>query len=221
MIRQGISVQLEELAFKNESDDEYLWQPFSLEIKPNQSVAITGPSGSGKTTLINLIMGYLEPSLGSVRLDGETPRNWIRMNPGTVSFVPQFPKVLFGSILENIALGHGDTEDDVSRVEQLMFDVGLGDLLRRTGRWKEDILDSNSLSGGQIQRLGLVRALFTNPRLLILDEPTSAVDSDQEISILEVISTYNETTKVLITHREVTASRMNKIIQLSNVKENK
>lgn len=217
-MKTGLSIRIENLTFRNSAKSELLWEPITTDIAPGHSLAVVGPSGSGKTTFVNLVMGFLKPETGRVTIERQEPQRWIRKNPGTVSYVPQFPKVILGSLVENIALGRNSEDVNYSKVKNLLEEVGLSEVLLRTRNWMTDQIDSNSLSGGQVQRLGLARALYTSPQLLILDEPTSAVDAKQEDVMLSLLETFENMTKIFITHREATSSRMGDILDLSKRK---
>jgi ABC-type multidrug transport system fused ATPase/permease subunit len=194
---------------------------FSLTISPGTSVAIVGPSGAGKTTLIDVLLGVLNPDVGSIRISGLPPLLAVARWPGAVSYVPQDVVIAAGTIRENVALGYPASEaldDFVNRalkvahlyehVSQLPagIDTEVGERGAR-------------LSGGQRQRLGIARAMFTYPQLLVLDEATSSLDSETESSISEAIhSLKGSTTVVIIAHRLSTVRNADKVVYLANGK---
>jgi ATP-binding cassette subfamily C protein len=161
-----------------------------FKVEPGQQIALIGPSGSGKSTIADLLLGLLVPSEGRVLVGGEYPDVVSSLNPGILGYVPQSPGMVRGSISANIALG-------VDLVESLPqgLDTDIGK--RR-----------NELSGGQIQRIGLARALYTRPKLLVLDEATSALDAKSENIINTALDQMRgEVTVVLIAHRLNTVQR--------------
>lgn len=176
----------------------------TLHIGSGQHVALIGPSGAGKTTLADLVLGLIEPSTGFLSVGGETVNHHQLIEQGLVSYVPQNPGIVSGTILENVALGVPLDEVDVGRVNQALAAAHLTEFVENL---PEGLLTSvgnqaDSLSGGQKQRLGLARALFTNPRLIVLDEATSALDASSEASISESIAELgSNVTVIVIAHR--------------------
>ena len=176
----------------------------SLTVPAGSYVALVGPSGAGKTTLIDLLLGLYDPDNGSVRVGGLDPRELREQRPGLISYVPQRPGLVSGSIANNVALGVPDNEIDEARVREALRKAQLGDFVESLPEGIHSSLGahSDSLSGGQIQRLGFARALYTRPRLIILDEATSALDAATEASVAESIKNAGgETTVVVIAHR--------------------
>jgi ABC-type multidrug transport system fused ATPase/permease subunit len=176
----------------------------SLSVKPGQMAALIGPSGSGKSTLADLILGLAKPSSGSVEIESgsvDNPENLEQMNIG---YVPQSPGIITGTIAENIALGVMSEEIDFNQVENAIALANLSSTVNELPLGLNTHLgpQSNSLSGGQLQRIGLARALYVNPSLLVLDEATSALDADSEAAVTSALSKIAEiTTVIVIAHR--------------------
>lgn len=176
----------------------------SLSVKPGQMAALIGPSGSGKSTLADLILGLTKPSSGSVEIESgsvDNPENLEQMNIG---YVPQFPGVITGTIAENIALGVKSEEIDFNQIENAIALANLSSTVNELPLGLHTHLgaQSNSLSGGQLQRIGLARALYVSPSLLVLDEATSALDADSEAAVTSALSKIAEiTTVIVIAHR--------------------
>jgi ABC-type multidrug transport system fused ATPase/permease subunit len=193
----------------------------NLEIAPGTTCAIVGPSGSGKTTLVDLILGMFEPTSGSVTISGQQPTKLIKVHPGSIGYVPQDVSIIQGTIRQNIALGFPTVEADDARV---MSALKVGQLDEFVNGLPEG-LDSNvgtrgtKLSGGQRQRLGIARAMFTKPKLLVLDESTSALDAISEVKVSDALSDipYN-ITKLIIAHRLSTVRHADKVVYLDNGK---
>ena len=193
----------------------------SLTIAPGTSVAFVGPSGAGKTTMIDVLLGVLNPDSGSVLVSGLPPLLAVTKWPGSVSYVPQDVVIAAGTIRENIALGYP--------MEEATDDLVIGALkvahLEKFVAGLPDGIDTQvgergaRISGGQRQRLGIARAMFTRPHLLVLDEATSSLDGETEASISDAIHALRgSTTVVIIAHRLSTVRNADKVVYLSNGK---
>jgi ABC-type multidrug transport system fused ATPase/permease subunit len=193
----------------------------SLKIPQGKSVALVGTSGAGKTTIIDVILGVLIPDQGFVTISGVPPLDAFSKWPGAVSYVPQDIVISNGTVRENVALGfpiQAATDElvlDALRVAHLdEFVAGLPNGLDTPVGER-----GAKISGGQRQRLGIARAMFTKPKLLVLDEATSSLDGETEASISEAIySLRGSTTVVFIAHRLSTVRNADIVIYLSEGK---
>lgn len=212
----GISVSVEDVSFSYfaRGQGAIAINQVSMAIEPGSAVAIIGPSGAGKSTLVDLILGLLEPTSGTVTIAGLPPKTLRLQTPGIVSYVPQKPGLISGSILENIALGLSLTEVDHDQLWAVARIAHIDRFIKNLPDGIHSNLGqhSNSLSGGQLQRIGLARALYTNPRLLVLDEATSALDAETEASISESLEKLRgQTTTVTVAHRLSTVQHADKV----------
>jgi len=193
----------------------------SLTIPSGSSIAFVGPSGAGKTTIIYILLGVLNPDSGSVLISGLPPLSAVAKWPGAVSYVPQDVVIAAGTIRENVALGYP--------IEEALDELVMGAL--KVAHLEEFVMSlpegietqvgerGAKISGGQRQRLGIARAMFTRPHLLVLDEATSSLDGETEASISEAIhSLRGSTTVVLIAHRLSTVRNVDTVVYLSNGK---
>jgi ABC-type multidrug transport system fused ATPase/permease subunit len=191
----------------------------TLTIPSGSSVAFVGPSGAGKTTVIDVLLGVLQPDEGNVSISGLPPLAAISRWPGAVSYVPQDVVICAGTIRENVAMGYplesATDELVMSALKVSHLDTFVASL--------PDGVDTQvgergtKLSGGQRQRLGIARAMFTRPHLLVLDEATSSLDGETEASISEAIHTLRgSTTVVMIAHRLSTVRDADIVVYLSD-----
>jgi PrtD family type I secretion system ABC transporter len=200
-LRGALSV--ERLVFHMPNSERPILREVSFELPAGKALAIVGPSGSGKSTLARLITGVYPPSSGHVRIDGAEVHEIPRSEFGPqVGYLPQNVDLFRGTVAENIA--RMEAPDDAmvvaaarrARVHEMVLRLGDG--------YETDIGDDgNRLSGGQRQRVGLARALYGEPRILVLDEPNANLDSDGEDALGEALreALARGATVVMITHR--------------------
>jgi putative ABC transport system ATP-binding protein len=180
----------------------------TFHLDPGDFVAVTGPSGSGKSTLLNLVGALDRPDAGEIVVDGQDVTRLAdpaRYRSEVVGFVFQFHHLLPTlNALENVQLPMLGRSDRVQRARELLAKVGLGDHERsRPG----------TLSGGERQRVAIARALANEPRLLLADEPTGALDAVTGAQIVELLQGF-ETTILLVTNDDAIADRADRVIQL-------
>lgn len=200
----GLAIQLSDVTFTHTGKSSPAVHSVSTTIDAGSFTAIVGPSGAGKTTLVDLILGLYEPDEGAVLVNGISPSELRIKYPGLISYVPQKPGLVGGSIAQNIALGLEPEAIEEGEVWNALKLAELADLVSSLPDGINSSLGNHSdaLSGGQIQRLGLARALYSNPNLIILDEATSALDAATEASIASSIQNLGgETTVIVIAHR--------------------
>jgi ATP-binding cassette subfamily B protein len=193
---------------------EWILKDVSFTIEPGQTVAIVGHTGAGKTTLTSLMMRFYDVTAGQILLDGVDLRkhdlNKLRKH---FAVVLQDPFLFTGTLAENIRLGNEDITEEVLR--QAAHDVNVLDFIESlAGKFDEPVQErGNSLSTGQKQLINFARALAYNPRILILDEATSSVDTDTELRIRGALERMVEgRTSVLIAHRLSTVQRADTIL---------
>ena len=213
------NVIFENVTFRYPASDIDVLGSISFSVAPLSKVAIVGPSGAGKSTIFDLATGFREPSSGSISVGGVSPRDILFGAPGTFGIVTQRPHLVTGSILENVSLIE-DSSTDPAKVKRSLVRAGLGKLTELENWFELRIKpDSGQLSGGEIQRLGLARALYRDPKILFLDEATSALDAETEAEITKILhSLRNEMTVILIAHRLSTVQHADKIIYLDKGK---
>lgn len=187
----------------------------SLLISPGTKVAFVGNSGSGKTTLVDLLIGVAQPYKGNILISGVSPSEAISKWPGAIGYVPQAVNIINGTLLENVTLGYSVDEFTVDRAVAALTNAGLEEFILDNPNGLETQVGENGfqLSGGQKQRLGIARALFTSPKILVLDESTSALDGKSEKLISESISRMsNDVTILAVAHRLSTIRDFDQIV---------
>ena len=200
-IRGGLS--LERVSFTLPGTERPLLRDLSFEMPPGRSLAIIGPSGSGKSTLARLLAGILAPSSGNLRIDGADAHGMPRGELGPqIGYLPQDVELFRGSVAENI--GRMEEIDDAIVVTAARRARAHDMILRLARGYETEVGDDGSrLSGGQRQRVGLARAIYGDPRLLILDEPNANLDIEGEEALVEALREVHSkgTSIVMITHR--------------------
>jgi ATP-binding cassette, subfamily B, bacterial MsbA len=209
----GQEIEFREVSFQY--GDRVVLDHLSFRIKKGERIAIVGPSGSGKSTLAGLLMRFWEPSAGHILIDGKplsgiSPEAWRRLT----ALVSQEPILFHDTILHNLTLGHEHSRENIDKALKLSFSdnfvtqlpMGLQTVIGERGM---------KLSGGEQQRLCLARALLRQPQLLILDEPTSSLDSHAEQQVkLALEATVQGRTAIIIAHRLSTIKQVDRILVL-------
>ena len=193
----------------------------SLHINQGQVVSFVGPSGAGKTTVIDVILGVLKPDNGNVQIQGHPPVSAIRLWPGAIGYVPQDVMISNGTIRQNVCLGYSASEIDEKDIWQALEVAQLAEFVSELPAGLDTPVGDRGakLSGGQRQRLGIARAMFTKPKLLVLDEATSSLDGTTEASISEAVHNLKGgVTIVMIAHRLSTVKESDVIYYLANGK---
>lgn len=213
-------INLTKLTPKNSmvSDRPRILDRVSFELSPGDALGVVGNSAAGKSSLARLLTGVWEPEGGEIRLDGATLDQWHPHDLGRyIGYLPQRVEMLPGTIAENIARFDPEAQDkDIIDAAKL---AGIHDMvLRMPDGYATSIGNAEQpLSGGQTQRLGLARALFGGPKLVILDEPNSNLDADGDDALADAITRLREreTTVIVMAHRPSVIVAVNKILILS------
>ncbi|TNF03688.1 MAG: type I secretion system permease/ATPase [Sphingomonadales bacterium] len=189
---------------------------FTLE--PGEHLAIIGPAASGKTTLSRILLGIMRPGQGSVRLDGMDVSKWQRQDLGPhIGYLPQDVELFSGTVAQNIARFTACEDNEIIRAARM---AGCHQMILNLPNGYDTEIGEGGvfLSGGQRQQVGLARALFGRPRLVVLDEPNSNLDSNGDTALkaaLERLRAMNVTT-IVVTHRQSLISHVDKLLFLQN-----
>jgi ATP-binding cassette subfamily C protein EexD len=173
----------------------------SLVVKPGRTLAVIGPSGAGKSTLVRALLGLHTPTSGAVRLDGAELERWQREALGPhLGYLPQDVELLDGTVGENIArFGEVDAPKVVAAAQA----AGVHEMVLRLPQGYETVLSGQIVSAGQRQRIGLARALYGDPKIVVLDEPNANLDQDGEAALEWTLRRLERTghTVIVVTHR--------------------
>lgn len=197
------AVDVENLTYVLPGQERPVLKQVSFKLPAGRTLALIGPSASGKSTLCRTLIGSLVPQQGSVRLDGAAMSRWNRDQAARhIGYMAQSVELFAGTVKQNIARFTEATDEDIVAAATL---AGCHDLiLRLPNGYETEIGDGGSyLSGGQRQRIGLARAVFGEPRLVVLDEPNSNLDNDGEMALIRTIAALKArgTTVILVSHR--------------------
>ena len=217
----GADVKADQLCFKYNLDSKFNLENLNLDIKAGMLVAITGSSGAGKTTFVDLLLGVHFPTSGDIYVAGLSPLDAFQKWPGATAYVPQETVIVNGNIWENMALGFDYNPGHEKYVREALKLSNLEDYVESLpeGLFTKVGDRGHKLSGGQRQRLGIARALFTKPKLLVLDEATSSLDAQTESDITKAIkSLKGKTTIIMIAHRLSSVRNADQVIFMNNGK---
>jgi ABC-type multidrug transport system fused ATPase/permease subunit len=215
------SLEMKNIFFRYDLSQEDSLKNLNFEINKGESIGIKGESGAGKSTLIDIILGLLDPSEGSIFINGIV-KNDSNVNWGeNVGYVPQNVFLLDDTIEKNIALGIPNDKIDRNKILSSIKSAQLDNYINSLPLGVKSVVGERGvrLSGGQRQRIGIARALYNNPDIIILDEATSALDSETEASFMEVIyALKGEKTILIVAHRLSTLSNCDRIIAIKDGK---
>jgi len=216
-VDEPAAVELRDVCFSYDSERPVL-SALSLRVDSGERVALTGTSGNGKSTIAKLVARMYDTRAGSVLLDGDDVRDFkLKSLRAAVIFVPQDPVLFDVTLRENLLYGNPQASDDeIERVTKLaQLDV----LINRLPKGLDESLGprGNRLSGGERQRVALARALLQHPKVLILDECTSALDELTEKRLLNALDQHlRDVTTIIISHRPYPTSWANRVVHVKN-----
>ena len=209
-------VSVEGLTYAPPRSNKPILKSVSFRIEPGEVIGIIGPSGAGKSTLVRNIVGVLRPNAGTVRLDGADIATWPRVSLGQyIGYLPQDVELFADSVAANVSRFQQTRGENVVRAAQV---AGVHDMILRLAEGYETQVGEGgmTLSGGYRQRIGLARAVFGSPSLVVLDEPSSNLDAEGEAALSECILKLkqNKVTVILVSHRPSTVAVVDKILLL-------
>lgn len=210
-----IGLEFRDVSFSYPDADQPALRNASFVVEPGAQVALMGPSGAGKSTIADLLCAVLTSTSGEIIRTDLASLSDGSLGHGRVSYVPQRPGLVSGTILDNVALAEDESNVDRDQAKKALRLANLDDLIAGLPEGLDTPLGKlqDGLSGGQMQRLGLARALYTKPGLLVMDEATSALDAESEAEIQKALNSMRgKVTVVLIAHRLNTIQHADKVI---------
>jgi len=212
------NIELKNIYYTYPKSNKTILSNINLNIKCGTSIGLVGESGIGKTTLINIILGLLQPDKGQILTDGKSIYDGIRSWQNQIGYVPQNIYLNDDSIKKNIAFGISENEIDNNAVDNAINGAQLTNFINTLENGSKTKVGESGerISGGQRQRIAIARALYKNPKIIVLDESTNSLDSNIERAIInEVNFLKGEKTIIMIAHRLSTLSSCEKIYKLT------
>ena len=214
-------IAISNLTYKYPNTDKIILKNVNFNIKKNQSVGFVGASGAGKSTLIDIILGVLPVEIGKITVDGKNIYENIEAWHRIIGYIPQSIYLMDDTIRKNVAFGVKEDEISEERMWTVLEEAQIADFVRSLPEGLETEIGDRGvrISGGQRQRLGIARALYHNPQILVFDEATSALDTETETALMESIDTLKgKRTMLIIAHRIRTIENCDVVYEVVNGK---
>ena len=204
---------------KYKNTNKWILDNINLKVLEGESIGIIGESGSGKSSLVDIVSGLLIPQKGKLLIDGvKLPKNRLSNWRTLIGYVSQRTNLFDDTIIANIAFG--DRNPNINKVKESIIDAQLLDFVNSLPNGIYSKISENGInfSGGQIQRIAIARALYKNPKVLILDEATSSLDNKTEINLIESVNKLkSKVTIIMIAHRISSLAYCDRIFELSKL----
>lgn len=197
-------IELKDIVYAYPNTDKLIFDKANMIVPYGKSVGIMGPSGAGKSTVVDILLGLLKIREGSITCDGENVFDNYPAWLAQIGYIPQSIYLVDESIRNNIAFGIAEAEIDDNRIWQALEEAQLKEFIKGLPEGLDTAIGDRGIriSGGQRQRLGIARALYHNPEILVFDEATSALDNETEAAVMEAINSFHgRKTMVIIAHR--------------------
>ena len=214
-------IELKNIVYAYPNTENLIFNHADMQIPYGKSVGIMGPSGAGKSTIVDILLGLLKVHEGQILCDGVNVFDNYPAWLSQIGYIPQSIYLVDEPIRNNIAFGIADEEIDEARIWQVLEEAQLADFIKTLPEQLDTAIGDRGvrLSGGQRQRLGIARALYHNPEILVFDEATSALDNETEAAVMEAINSFHgKKTMVIIAHRLNTIEKCDVIYRVENGK---
>ena len=210
-------IELKNVSFGYENDKK-IFNNLNIKIKKNQTIGIKGKNGTGKSTLVKIICGLLDPIDGNLLVDNKIVNSNTSDWKKKIGYIPQDINLIEGSIKKNICLSIEDKDFDETRLNKIIDDVQLRELINKLPSGINTNIGEmgSDISGGERQKIGISKALYRNPEILIFDESTSSLDEESEKKFVELLEIkFKNKTKIIISHRLAAFKFCDEIYDLS------
>ena len=215
-------IKIKDLSFRYNENLPNILNGFNFDIIKGEKIAIKGETGSGKSTLVNIISGLFKPTKGSILIDGiqinsKNLKNWQK----NIAIVPQTVFLNDATVLENIAIALDINSIDIEKAKNSAKLAQIDSFIESLPRKYNERVGERGirLSGGQRQRMGIARALYRDTKVIMLDEPTNALDSETEKLVMDSITKLSkDITLIMISHSDTSLKYFDKIIDLDKLK---
>ncbi len=214
-------IVLDHISFTYPNTEKPIFTDAHMEVKKGQSVGIMGPSGAGKSTIVDILLGLLHAQAGTITCDGvnifDDYSSWL----GKIGYIPQAIYLIDESIRDNVAFGIDADKIDDKRIWEVLEEAQLKEFVEELPEGLDTTIGDRGvrISGGQRQRLGIARALYHNPEILVFDEATSALDGETEKAVMDAVNSFHgRKTMVIIAHRLNTIAKCDVIYKVENEK---
>lgn len=214
-------IELKDIVYAYPNTDTLIFDHADMEIPYGKSIGIMGPSGAGKSTIVDILLGLLKVHEGQILCDGDNVFENYPAWLAQIGYIPQSIYLVDEPIRNNIAFGIADDEIDDNRIWQVLEEAQLKEFIQTLPEGLDTAIGDRGvrLSGGQRQRLGIARALYHNPEILVFDEATSALDNETEAAVMEAINSFHgKKTMVIIAHRLNTIEKCDMIYKVEGGK---
>jgi ABC-type bacteriocin/lantibiotic exporter with double-glycine peptidase domain len=214
-------IELKNIVYAYPNTDKLIFDHAYMQVPYGKSVGIMGPSGAGKSTIVDILLGLLKVQEGTIECDGVNVFDNYPAWLSQIGYIPQSIYLVDEPVRNNIAFGIADDEIDDERIWQVLEEAQLKDFIKALPEGLDTAIGDRGirLSGGQRQRLGIARALYHNPEILVFDEATSALDNETESAVMEAINSFHgKKTMVIIAHRLNTIEKCDIIYRVDNGK---
>ena len=212
-------IVLDHITYAYPGTDKNIFTDAHMEVKKGQSVGIMGPSGAGKSTIVDILLGLLHANEGTITCDGwyifDNYESWLAQ----IGYIPQSIYLVDESIRDNIAFGIDADKLDDKRIWEVLEEAQLKEFVEELPEGLDTTIGDRGvrISGGQRQRLGIARALYHDPEILVFDEATSALDNDTEQAVMDAVNSFHgRKTMVIIAHRLNTIEKCDVIYKVDD-----
>ena len=214
-------IELKDIVYKYPNTEVLIFDHADMEIPIGQAVGIVGTSGAGKTTVVDILLGLLKLQSGQILADGAEVREHYQSWLKNIGYIPQTIFMIDSTIRKNVAFGYADEDIDDEKVWRALKEAQLDEFVKGLPEGLDTSIGERGIriSGGQRPRIGIARALFEDPEVLVLDEATSALDNETEAAIMDSINRlHGRKTLVIIAHRLQTIEKCDMVYRVENGK---